>query len=154
MATRCTFYYYLYALERVGRLSGRRFIGQHDWYREGAQRLLDLQDDFAGFWSGNGPMENRDVATSFALLFLSKGKRQVVVGRLKYADPQAPQQWQQHPDSLRQLVRHVERDWGRDLTWQTIDGSNADLKDLLQTPVLVISGRRSLRSASRDRRID
>ncbi len=139
-----TFYYYLYALERVGRLSGRRFIGQHDWYREGAQRLLDLQDDFAGFWSGNGPLENRDVATSFALLFLSKGKRQVVVGRFKYADPQAPQQWQQHPDSLRQLVRHVERDWGRDLTWQTIDGSNADLNDLLQTPVLVISGRRSL----------
>jgi hypothetical protein len=139
-----TFYYYLYALERVGRLSGRRFIGQHDWYREGAQRLLDLQDDFMGFWSGDGPLENRDVATSFALLFLSKGKRQVVVGRLKYSDPQAPGQWQQHPDSLRQLVRHVERDWGRDLTWQTIDASNADLKDLLQAPVLVISGRRSL----------
>lgn len=139
-----TFYYYLYALERVGRLSGRRFIGQHDWYREGAERLLDLQDDFMGFWSGDGPLENRDVATSFALLFLSKGKRQVVVGRLKYTDQREPGQWQQHPDALRQLVRHVERDWGRDLTWQTIDGGTADLNDLLQTPVLVISGRQSL----------
>ena len=141
-----TLFYYLYALERVGRLSGRRFIGDHDWYREGAERLLALQDEFVGFWAGSGVMEeNREVATSFALLFLSKGKRQVVVGRIKYNDPQSPQGWQQHPDSLRQLVRHVERDWGRDLTWQTIDVDNASLQDLLQAPVLVISGRNALR---------
>ncbi|MFN5771393.1 MAG: hypothetical protein ACK44Z_18775, partial [Pirellulaceae bacterium] len=36
-------YYYLYALERVGRLSGQRFIGNHDWYREGAEELLKRQ---------------------------------------------------------------------------------------------------------------
>ncbi len=143
-----TYYYYLYALERVGRLSGRRFIGDHDWYREGAERLLELQDGFQGFWSGAGQMaeSNPDVATSFALLFLSKGKRQVVVGRLKYSAGQVQsQQWQQHPDALRQLVRHVERDWGRDLTWQTIDSDRATLVDLLQTPVLVISGQQALR---------
>lgn len=141
-----TFFYYLYALERVGRLSGRRFIGGHDWYREGAERLSELQDEFVGFWAGTGVMEeNRDIATAFALLFLSKGKRQVVAGRLKYGDPQGPQQWQQHPDSLRQLVRHVERDWGRDLTWQTIDAETASLQDLLQAPVLIISGRDPLR---------
>jgi hypothetical protein len=140
-----TFFYYLYALERVGRLSGRRFIGEHDWYREGAQRLLNLQDQFEGYWSGSGGMESHTVATSFALLFLSKGKRQVVIGRLQYPDAREPQQWQKHPDSLRQLVRHIERDWGRDLTWQTIDSSQADLEDLLQTPVIVISGRRALR---------
>src|SRR5690606_39113528 len=28
--------YYLYGLERAGRLSGQRFFGGHDWYREGA----------------------------------------------------------------------------------------------------------------------
>lgn len=140
-----TRFYYLYALERVGRLSGRRFIGEHDWYREGAELLLELQDEFLGFWTSNGPMENRDVATSFALLFLSKGKRQVVAARLKYPQPAAPRQWQLHPDSLRQLVRHVERDWGRDLTWQTIDAESASLEDLLQAPVLVISGQQELR---------
>ncbi len=42
-------------------------------------------------------------------------------------------------------MRHVERDWGRDLTWQTIDVDNASLQDLLQAPVLVISGRNALR---------
>jgi hypothetical protein len=42
-------------------------------------------------------------------------------------------------------VRHVERDWGRDLTWQTITGKQVKVGDLLQTPVLVISDRGSLR---------
>ncbi len=139
-----TFYYYIYALERVGRLSGRRFIGEHDWYRVGAERLIALQDEFLGYWKGSGPLEPEAVATSFALLFLSKGKRQVVVGRLRYPDTESSTLWKRHPDGMRQLVRHVEREWGRDLTWQTIDSESAGLADLLQTPVLVISGNRPL----------
>ncbi len=136
-----TFFYYLYALERVGRLTGRRLIGGHDWYREGAERLLALQDEFVGFWSGSGLMEqNRDIATAFALLFLSKGKRQVVLARARYGDDLTSQQWQQHPNALRQLVRHIERDWGRDLTWQTIDVDSAKLDDLLQAPIVIFSG--------------
>lgn len=141
-----TFFYYLYALERVGRLTGRRFIGGHDWYREGAERLLALQDKFVGFWSGSGAMEqNRDIATSFALLFLSKGKRQVVIGRVKYGPKLAEpsQLWERHPQALQQLVRHTERDWGRDLSWQTIDLESAQLQDLLQAPVLILSGSES-----------
>ncbi|TWT54003.1 Prenyltransferase and squalene oxidase repeat protein [Rubripirellula amarantea] len=142
-----THYYYLYALERVGRLSGRRFIGGHDWYREGAELIVSLQDNFQGNWLSTGPLEPTDVATSFALLFLSKGKRQVVAGRLRYANAQPTdldKTWQRHPDGLRQLVHRVESDWGRDLTWQTIESENATLADLLQTPVLVISGNRPL----------
>jgi hypothetical protein len=137
-----TYFYYLYAVERTGRLSGRRFIGGHDWYREGAEKLIETQDDFQGFWQGSGWEEDVNVATSFALLFLSKGKRQVVVGQLQ-RDVLASQ-WQPHPDALRQLVRHVERAWGRDLTWQTVELDKASLVDLLQTPVLVISGKAEL----------
>ena len=135
-----TYFYYLYALERVGRLSGRRFIGQHDWYREGAERIVALQDDFQGFWPSTGPLEPINATTSFALLFLSKGKRQVVAARLRYGKADADSLWQQHPEGLRQLVRQVQRDWRRDLTWQTIDSESAGLADLLQTPVLIISG--------------
>ncbi|WP_167547008.1 DUF4159 domain-containing protein [Stieleria maiorica] len=137
-----TYYYYLYAVERTGRLSGRRFFGGHDWYREGAERLIAQQDDFQGFWEG-GQWERPTVATSFALLFLSKGKRQVVVGQLQ-RDRAGQSEWQPHPDALRQLVRHVERAWGRDLTWQTVRLEDASLVDVLQTPVLVISGKQAL----------
>ncbi len=138
-----TYYYYLYALERVGRLSGRRFIGDHDWYREGAEQLLKQQDNLQGFWTGGGWEEIRHIATSFAILFLSKGKRQVVIGQLQHGNNKN-RSWQRHPDAMRQLVRHVQRQWGRDLTWQTIQADTASVADLLQTPVLIISDNAAL----------
>ena len=33
-------FYYLYALERAGRLAGVRFFGQNDWYRLGAEEIV------------------------------------------------------------------------------------------------------------------
>jgi hypothetical protein len=64
------FYYYLYALERVGALTARRYIGEHDWYREGAEELLkrQLAD---GSWPSGG-YDNELVNTCFALLFLRR----------------------------------------------------------------------------------
>ena len=130
--------YYLYALERVGRLTGLRLIGGHDWYREGCSVLLSIQNAIDGSWKGIGVFEDNPlVATAFSLLFLSKGKRRVVVSRAELAsDPQ----WNRHPEGLRQLTRHVERAWRQDLTWQTIALRDATATDLLQSPVLVISG--------------
>jgi len=139
-----TLYYYLYALERVGRMTGRRFIGGHDWYREGAERLLEMQDHFQGFWAGTGFGEDdRNVTTSFALLFLAKGKRQVAIGRLRFGgdSDRDDGSWHEHPDASRQMVRRLERFWGRDLTWQTVALENASVQDLLQTPVLMITSR-------------
>lgn len=131
-------FYYLYALERVGRMSGRRLIGDHDWYREGAEFIVRAQDRVLGFWATGDLIEsNRLVTTSFALLFLSKGKRQVAIGLLDYQEDTNDIR---HPDGARQLVRALERDWGRDLTWQVARLEGARVADLLQTPVLVISG--------------
>src|SRR5262249_27208223 len=84
------YYYYLYALERVGRLTAQRFIGtekvKSDWYRDGIRELIGTTRHlrFRG-WSGKGHgEENEHVATSFALLFLAKGNRPVLIGKLKY----------------------------------------------------------------------
>ncbi|MEZ6086722.1 MAG: DUF4159 domain-containing protein [Pirellulaceae bacterium] len=130
--------YYLYALERVGRLTGQRLIGGHDWYREGAEYLLERQDDFEGFWRGVGHDDSiATVGTSFALLFLGKGKRQVVISRLQHG---MAGDWNWHPDSLRQLTQHVERKWERDLTWQTVRLAGATVEELLNSPILFISG--------------
>ncbi len=151
-----TLFYYLYALERVGRMTGRRFIGGHDWYREGARRLVELQDSFQGFWAGIGFGEDdRNVTTSFALLFLAKGKRQVVIGRLRHGSDQERDdgQWNQHPEATRQLVYRLESNWGRDLTWQTVTTDNAKVEDLLQTPLLVISGNERLQFTADQRKL-
>lgn len=96
-------YYYLYGVERVGRLSGRRYlIGQrtvdgrpviqpHDWYREGAAELIARKDRIQNCWVGAGLSEtNPIVATSFALLFLSKGRRPIVISQLRHGGPPGP----------------------------------------------------------------
>ena len=46
--------YYLYGLERVGRLTAQRFIGEHDWYREGADHLVNEEIAGADYWKGAG----------------------------------------------------------------------------------------------------
>ena len=70
--------YYLYGVERVGRMTARRHIGGHDWYREGAEMLVRGQDQLSGFWKGSGTVEdNPIIGTSLALLFLAKGRRPV-----------------------------------------------------------------------------
>ena len=132
--------YYMYALERVGRLTGQRFFGQHDWYRAGADHLVKIQDDLDGSWRTRGnPLTN----TAFALLFLSKGRRPVVISKMKYGG-QGVQDWDKHRNGVHKLTRFVETRWQQDLTWQTIDIQAATLEDLMETPVLFISGYQSL----------
>ena len=70
-------FYYLYGLERAGRLAGIRFFGTHDWYRLGAEELVQTQDKLGGFWQG-ALMEHNDppiLATSFAAAVPGQGPR-------------------------------------------------------------------------------
>jgi hypothetical protein len=143
--------YYMYALERVGRMSGRRFFfgnkGTHDWYREGAEELIKNQDSLTGSWKGSGPIEDtQTVSSSFALLFLSKGRRPVVMAKYKHGEdvPGKDSDWDRHRGAVQNLVQSVEQRWRRDLTWQTIDAKAASASDLMETPVLFISGRDAL----------
>lgn len=134
--------YYLYGVERVGRMTGQRFIGRHDWYREGAAALISKQDRLTGYLTGGGQGEDDPVvATSLALLFLAKGRRPVLLAQLKH---NPPGDWNYHRNSVANLTRYVERAWKRDLTWQVIDPRAATAEDLLQAPVLFISGRDGL----------
>jgi hypothetical protein len=59
-------YYYLYALERYGTLSGQKKIAGHDWYDEGAQMLIRTQRQ-DGAWDGG---YNNVCDAAFNVLFL------------------------------------------------------------------------------------
>ncbi len=134
-------YYYLYGLERVGRLTARRLIGEHDWYREGAEFLIQQQDQFSHLWAGTGHAEdNPHISTALALLFLSKGRRPVLVGKLTHGPGE---DWNNHRNDIANLTARTEKLWDIDLTWQIIDPKFAAVDDLLQVPVLFLSGSRS-----------
>ena len=131
--------YYLYGLERAGRLAGRRFVGPNDWYRDGAKQLLKTQHPHNDYWQTPGGQGEKDplVATSFALLFLSKGKRPVVIGKYDHGAAD----WDLHPKGVHYLTRRLEKVWSVKLNWQTVKSENATVDDLLEAPVLFMSGR-------------
>lgn len=131
--------YYLYALERAGRLTGRRFIGDHDWYREGAEYIVRNLQGPNGKIKGIGTGGNDFSDTAFGLLFLAKGKRQLVVSRLQYNSVPV-NDWNHHRTAVQNLTAHTEQAWKRDLSWQNLDLSRSFVEDLLETPVLFISG--------------
>jgi hypothetical protein len=66
-------YYWLYSVERVGRMLDTDFIGIHEWYPEGAAWLVGNQAA-NGLWNGLEAEEAQDtrLPSSFALLFLTR----------------------------------------------------------------------------------
>ena len=134
-------YYYLYGLERVGRLTARRFIGEYDWYREGAEFLVKEQDPFSRSWTGTHHAEdNPHVATPLALLFLAKGRRPILMSKLEHGPAD---DWNNHRSDVANLTMQAEELWDLDLTWQVMDPQTASVDDLLQSPVLYVSGSRT-----------
>jgi len=77
-------YYYLYSLERVGRILDTEFIGSHEWYPLGARFLIDNQKP-DGSWLEPGETDPR-LATSFALLFLTRATPKLAL-EIKHGGP-------------------------------------------------------------------
>jgi len=157
-------YYHLYGLERAGRLSGMRFFGEHDWYREGCEFLVKKQEA-DGSWATRGGWDRwPHVNTSFALLFLSKGRTPIVISKLVHGNwPRLEHQtdWNNDRNDLRHLTEYVAKTdvfAKKAATWQTYDIAralharrpgigqpNADdqdavLADMRQSPILYITG--------------
>jgi hypothetical protein len=77
-AERPELFYYLYGIERVGDLTGRKEFNGKDWYLRGATLLLDRQEA-DGKWNDSSGFPPGDVlGTCFALLFLKRATIPVV----------------------------------------------------------------------------
>ncbi len=81
-------YYYLYALERACVIAGKKLLGAHDWYREGASMLVDAEKadghwsptPFLGSWMRGPSAYSTDLLdTCFAVLFLERAAFRVDV---------------------------------------------------------------------------
>ncbi|MCA9040541.1 MAG: DUF4159 domain-containing protein [Planctomycetaceae bacterium] len=146
-------FYYLYGLERAGRLSGIRFFGNHDWYREGATFLVANQSRQDGSWFLREDHLNPVLNTSFSLLFLSKGMSPVLFNKLKYGKPDPVNEHEMLSDSWKRHERDIHRltdwitgleKWPKLMSWQVVDinkaVANNSVDDLLQAPILYLSG--------------
>ena len=61
-------YYYLYGMERAGILARARFMGKYDWYKDGADFLLQAQRSDGAWYQQDDPQ----IDTAFAILFLKR----------------------------------------------------------------------------------
>ncbi len=77
------------------------------------------------------------LATSFALLFLAKGRAPVLINKLRHGPSD---DWQNDPNDVRNLVSIVSRDWKNLLTWQVVDPSVASVSELLQSAIVFFNG--------------
>jgi hypothetical protein len=143
-------YYYLYGLERAGRMSGVRFFGNHDWYRQGATMLTDNSEP-SGEWLSRGVERAPATNTAMALLFLSKGLSRVVINKLDYNSPNGESrddgEWNRHSFDVVNLVELIDGlpAWPPRLTSQVVTMSRLKpetaVLELNQAPILFMSGR-------------
>ncbi len=157
-------FYCLYGIERTGRLTGQRFFGGHDWYEVGCRYLVATQNKSDGFWHGNNLDGSPILATSFALLFLAKGRTPVLLTKLAYG-PREYQGWNNKHNDARHVVEFTSRELFKKmpLAWQIFDvrGANADTavqrrrlaQDLLPSPIVYFNGHGDMRIDDRDRDI-
>lgn len=142
--------YSIYGIERAGRLSGLRFFGEHDWYREGCEYLVRTQNPDNGSWRDKSARGNSNiVCTSFSLLFLSKGRTPVLVSKLVHGPGD---DWNNDRYDARNLVDYCARELFRKqpLAWQIFDARRVEVRtneelrhlvaDLLQSPIVYFNG--------------
>ena len=80
--------YYMYGIERVGMANGLKFIGSTDWYRACAAEIISHQQPDGAWdtrsWVPGFQGTTPTTATSFALLFLARGRNPVLFNKLQY----------------------------------------------------------------------
>jgi hypothetical protein len=139
-------FYNVYGVERLGRLSGQRWVGKYDWYREGCKFLLGegrdagLQNENGSITKGKGIDSAEVLSTAFSLLFLSKGRTPVLVTKFAWgqfqdrgngtfvevgdrADPPGAVNWNRKHNDTRHIVEYASRELfkGTPLSWQVYD---------------------------------
>ena len=147
-------FYTIYGIERIGVASGLKYFNNRDWYQAGAEYLVRNQIA-SGRWEGD---YGEEVATSFALLFLSRGREPVMMNKLKYdlAPKVAGKDvkpiegfWNQRSRDVANVTRFVGRQTERSLNWQIIDMNVAGISDLRDAPIAYLSGTQALKLAPR-----
>jgi hypothetical protein len=155
-------FYWLYGIERTGRLTGQRFLGGHDWYEVGCRYLVGIQKG-DGSWQGHGIDGPPIIATSFALLFLAKGRTPVLLTKLAYG-PAQYNGWNNKHNDARHLVEFAGRELFKrqPLAWQIFDVRGMDAgpaqrrrlaAELLASPIVYFNGHGEERIGQREQEI-
>jgi len=140
--------YYLYALERSCAFSGRKYIGTHDWYAEGAAHLTKTQQANGSWGRGRvGWGGGADLDTVFNLLFLGKASASILIQKLEYGPG-----WNTDYYDADNLSKQVSREIPRvRCTWQVVRLTEP-VESWLEAPILYITGHGKLTLTAEQRK--
>lgn len=123
-------YYLLYGVERVGLASGYKYFGKMDWYKAGANTLLKSQGGDGSWPGGYGPVVN----TSYALLFLVRGRHAILFNKLEFDGD-----WNNRPRDMAQLSRWIGKKFEEStVNWQIVN-MKVSPEEWLDAPILYLS---------------
>jgi hypothetical protein len=125
--------YGLYALERLGIIMGRANIGTHDWYNEGAAKLVGARR-----WGSMGG--TREVSTCFGVMFLARGLEPIVINKL---ERRGTDDWNNDPYDIKHLVEFIHDHYQLPVQWRIVT-LEAPMELLLRTPILYMNGHHAL----------
>ena len=150
--------YTLYGVERIGVAAGRKYLGRHNWFDEGANWLVQNQKPDGSWGNGPGDMFGQNsknyATTSFGILFLVRGRAPVIMSKLAYDIVPAkgkpvPALWNQRPRDVANLARWIGKEIERDLNWQSVSLQAPD-DELHDAPILYIAGSQALNFSPED----
>jgi len=124
--------YNLFGLGRVGRASGFKYFGSHDWYKELAAAVVAKQWP-GGSWGRAEMGEHAIIDTAYTLLFLARGRHPVMMNKLRFDGF-----WNNRSRDLSHLTSIASREMERVVNWQIVP-SDRDWSDWLDSPILFIS---------------
>lgn len=130
-------HYLAYCYERAGVLTGTRYFGGRDWYREIAAHIIKGQDRSGAYEPYTLTRDEAfDTAfgTGFYLLFLGKGLAPTIVGRLDWGPTSKGTL-----HDMGNLTDALTRELGRHLNWVTVP-IEADAGEYKKVPLLYITG--------------
>lgn len=124
--------YLAFCVQRVGLATGRKFVGEMDWFAQGASILAKPNPRGHRYRGKYGDV----VRAAFELVFLARGRIPLTFNKLRYGDDD---QWKLHSRDVPRFTRYMRREYESRMRWQIV-GLDDDIQQMLDAPILLVSG--------------
>ena len=121
-------FYYLYGLERAGRLTGTRYFRRAGLVSHGGRGWSHQQVKQSGAGAARWSKATKCWRPASRCCSSARAAP-VLINKLRHG-PSGD--WNNDPDDVGNLVGAVSKDWKTLLTWQSVDSTNATVADLLR----------------------